>query len=156
MCVSRSDLVWEGWAPTPPAGPAGSPLLCLLCWRPDQELGPPLEGWTGFPQSLPAGPAGHKPIEERSFTSTLQRAVTYSRTRHSTWLAGGWGSTLSAPGLMETGWFSLVDSPDDTPLLCPEAFSITGILSSTAALHHSVFQRSLVGAKVTSPTRKTP
>lgn len=35
-----------------------------------------------------------------------------------------------------SGWLSLTDSPDDTPLLCPEALSITGILSRTAALHH--------------------
>lgn len=35
-----------------------------------------------------------------------------------------------------TGWLSLTDSPNDTPLLCPEVFSITGILSRTAALHH--------------------
>lgn len=55
--------------------------------------------------------------------------------RHATWLAGGWGSRLS-PGLILTGWLSLTDSPDETPLLCPEVFSITGILSSTAALHH--------------------
>lgn len=35
-----------------------------------------------------------------------------------------------------TGWLSLTDSPGATPLLSPEVFSITGILSRTAALHH--------------------
>lgn len=37
-----------------------------------------------------------------------------------------------------SGWLSLTGSPGATPLLCPEAFSITGILSRTAALPHKV------------------
>lgn len=57
-----------------------------------------------------------------------------SRSRGPTWLGGGWASRLST-GLILTGWLSLTGPPDETPLLCPEVFSITGILSSTAALN---------------------
>lgn len=51
-----------------------------------------------------------------------------------TWLAGCGGSSGS-PCLTLAGWVSLMASPADSPLVWPgEFFSMTGILSSTAAL----------------------
>lgn len=65
-----------------------------------------------------------------------------------TWLAGGWGSRGS-PCLTLTDWISLMGSPVDSPLVWPGVFfSITGILSSTAALQtEEASQHCVAGAK---------